>query len=161
MQLLMIYTISIASLTNCLQFLIACICYFMRNSFELNLKMKNFIKQIFTWWNRQTLGTFLYTIFRGKFVGKDEFGNKYFQSSKGKRWIIYKTQVEATKIPPRWYSWIHFMTDKNPNENIEKQYSWQLSHTENLTGTDKAYKPKGILTSENLEPNKKYDSWKP
>ena len=28
------------------------------------------IKQIFTWWNSQTLGTFLYTIFFGKFVGK-------------------------------------------------------------------------------------------
>ena len=24
------------------------------------------IKQIFTWWNSQTLGTFLYTLFNGK-----------------------------------------------------------------------------------------------
>ena len=41
------------------------------------------IKQIFTWWNRQTLGTFLKTIFFGKFVGKDTFGNKYYKSKKG------------------------------------------------------------------------------
>ena len=36
----------------------------------------NFLKQIFTWWHRQTLGTFIYTFFVGKFVGFDEFGNK-------------------------------------------------------------------------------------
>ena len=34
------------------------------------------LKIIFTWWNKLTLGTFLKTLFSGKFVGKDEFGNK-------------------------------------------------------------------------------------
>ena len=37
------------------------------------------LKVIFTWWNRQTLGTFLKTLFTGKFVGKDKFGNKYYK----------------------------------------------------------------------------------
>ena len=32
------------------------------------------LKAIFTWWNRQTFGTFLKTLFTGKYVGKDEFG---------------------------------------------------------------------------------------
>ena len=36
--------------------------------------MLNILKQIFTWWHRQTLGTFIYTFFVGKFVGFDEFG---------------------------------------------------------------------------------------
>ncbi len=30
----------------------------------------SFLKQIFTWWHRQTLGTFIYTLIIGKFVGK-------------------------------------------------------------------------------------------
>ena len=47
--------------------------------------MTLFFKQIFTWWNRQTEGTFLYTLFTGKYVGEDEFGNKYYLNSKGKR----------------------------------------------------------------------------
>ena len=38
--------------------------------------MINFLKQIFTWWHKQTLGTFIYTLFTGKLVGIDEFGNK-------------------------------------------------------------------------------------
>ena len=39
-----------------------------------------------------------YKLFSGKFVGQDEFGNKYYQNKKGKRWIIYKEQVDASKI---------------------------------------------------------------
>ena len=30
------------------------------------------LKIIFTWWNRQTFGTFLKTLFFGKYVGSDE-----------------------------------------------------------------------------------------
>ena len=49
----------------------------------------SFLKQIFTWWHKQTLGTFVYTLLAGKFVGEDEFGNKYYSNSKGKkRWVI-------------------------------------------------------------------------
>ena len=40
------------------------------------------IKQIFTWWHSQTVGTFLYTIFFGKLVGRDESGNKYYENRK-------------------------------------------------------------------------------
>ena len=32
-------------------------------------------KIIFTWSNKQTFGTFLKTLFPGKYVGKDKFGN--------------------------------------------------------------------------------------
>ena len=39
--------------------------------------MISFFKQIFTWWNKQTVGTFFYTLFTGKLVGKDDFGNKF------------------------------------------------------------------------------------
>ena len=40
------------------------------------------LKIIFTWWHRQTFGTFLKTLFLGKFVGSDEYGNKYYKSKK-------------------------------------------------------------------------------
>jgi len=122
----------------------------------------NFLKQIFTWWHRRTLGTFLYTLFLGRFVGKDSFGNKYYSNSKGKRWVIYSEIIEATKIPTEWHSWIHFLKDKVPNKDIKK-FSWQTSHKENLTGTNKAHKPKGSLSlTSNVNKNiKKYETWKP
>ena len=121
--------------------------------------MINFLKQIFTWWHKQTLGTFIYTLFTGKLIGLDQFGNKYYSNSKGKRWVIYKNKVESSKIPPEWHSWIHFTVRNVPSEDAKK-FSWQKQHQENLTGTNKAYKPEGSLSS-NLKKNiKKYETWK-
>ena len=121
--------------------------------------MINFLKQIFTWWHRQTLGTFIYTLFVGKFVGADEFGNKYYSNSRGKRWVIYKNSVEASKIPPEWYLWIHFLTKNKPSDNPNK-FPWQKKHRENLTGTKEAYKPEGSLASDSRQNIKKYETWK-
>ena len=121
--------------------------------------MINLFKQIFIWWNRQTIGTFIYTFLFGKFVGEDEFGNKYYTSRKGKRWVIYKNEVEASKIPPEWHLWIHFLTKERPKDNMKK-FSWQKKHSENLTGTNKAYKPEGSLIGKVKKNLKQYDSWK-
>jgi NADH dehydrogenase len=121
--------------------------------------MINLFKQIFIWWNRQTIETFIYTLFFGKFVGEDEFGNKYYNSTKGKRWVIYKNEVEASKIPPEWHMWIHFVKNKKPENDIKK-FSWQKKHSSNLTGTNKAYKPKGSLSSTLKNKTRHYDTWK-
>mgnify|MGYP006097134871 CR=1 FL=1 len=121
--------------------------------------MIKILKQLFTWWHKQTLGTFIYTLFYGKFVGKDKFGNKYYLSKSNKRWVIYKSNIEATRIPTQWYSWIHFLSNNLPATN-EKKYEWQKEHTENLTGTNKAFKRKGSLLSEKPGYKKRYESWK-
>ena len=119
----------------------------------------SFLKQIFTWWHKQTLGTFVYTLFAGKFVGMDEFGNKYYSSSKGKRWVIYKNYVESSKIPAEWHSWIHFLKSNKPSSETKK-FAWQKKHKENLTGTSEAYKPEGSLINNFKKNLKKYETWK-
>tara|TARA_B100000029_G_scaffold109955_1_gene101521 strand:- start:713 stop:1081 length:369 start_codon:yes stop_codon:yes gene_type:complete len=121
--------------------------------------MTSFLKQIFTWWNRQTVGTFIYTLFRGKFVGSDQFGNKYYSNTKGKRWVIYKNTVESSKIPPEWHLWIHSLVINKPKNNSNK-FPWQKEHEENLTGTTKAHKPEGSLAYDSKKNVKKYESWK-
>ena len=121
--------------------------------------MINLFKQVFIWWNRQTIGTFVYTLFTGKFVGNDEFGNKYYTNKKKKRWVIYKNEVEASKIPPEWHSWIHFLTHEIPSQDMQK-FLWQKKHVENLTGTNKAYRPEGSLVSKLKKNNKKYETWR-
>ncbi len=55
-----------------------------------------FLKQIFTWWHKQTIGTFIFTLFTGKLSGIDKFGNKYYTNSRGKRWVIYKDNIESS-----------------------------------------------------------------
>ena len=121
--------------------------------------MINLLKQIFTWWHKQTVGTFIYTLFTGKFAGSDQFGNKYYFNSKGKRWVIYKNSIEASKIPPEWHSWIHFLGTNKPSDKTKK-FSWQKQHEENLTGTKKAHKPDGSLASDLKKNMKKYEIWK-
>tara|TARA_B100001173_G_C15597693_1_gene383251 strand:+ start:18 stop:386 length:369 start_codon:yes stop_codon:yes gene_type:complete len=120
--------------------------------------MINFLKQIFTWWHKQTLGTFIYTLINGKYVGKDEFENKYYTNSEGKRWVIYKNLIESSKIPPEWHLWIHYMSQNKPSENTNK-YSWQKKYEENLTGTSKTYRPEGSLVNNSKKNTKKYDAW--
>ena len=119
--------------------------------------MLTIIKEIFTWWNRQTLGTRIFTTFFGKFVGKDEYGNKYYESKKGRRWVIYSGEVEASKIPNEWYSWIHFMKNKIENTHELKKYDWQKPHQSNQTGTKAAYYPN---KNKDNAINKKYKTWK-
>jgi len=116
-----------------------------------------FFKIIFSWWNGQTLGTFLHTLVFGNVVGEDQFGNKYYQDKNDtKRWVIYNGEVDASKIPVEWYSWIHFTPNKIEKDHNPKKYQWQKSHQANLTGTEKAYFP-----NKNKNANKKkYKTWK-
>ena len=117
------------------------------------------IKQIFTWWNSQTLGTFLYTIVFGKLIGKDEFGNIYYQNKNGKRWVIYNGEINASKITSDWFSWIHHTTNVVPDDNKKKKYAWQKPHKDNKTGTKESYRPNRI--GKNTKDFKKYENWNP
>ena len=112
---------------------------------------------IFTWWNKQTFGTFLKTLFYGTFVGKDDYGNKYYKSKKNERWVIYSNNIEATKITSDWYLWMHHTIDKIPDENDKTKYLWQKKHLENQTGTKNSHKPTKI-NKDNIK--KKYETWK-
>ena len=113
-------------------------------------------KIFFTWWNKATLGTFLKTLFFGKYVGSDEHGNKYYKNKKDDRWVVYSKNIESTKITSDWYLWMHHTIDNIP-EKKEKKYSWQKKHQENQTGTDKSFQLVKIRKN-NLK--KKYETWK-
>ena len=113
---------------------------------------------LFTWWNSQTFGTFLITLFFGIYVGQDKFGNKYYKNKKNERWVVYNKEVEATKINSDWYLWMHHTIDRIPTDNDTKnKYKWQKDHLENKTGTIDRYKPIKIKKDQN---KKKYESWK-
>ena len=118
--------------------------------------MLTFFKKFFVWWNQETLWTKLQTFFFGKLVCKDSFGNKYYESRSGKRWVIYKGEIDASKIPIEWYSWIHFIHNKIENFHDLKKYDWQKPHQSNQTGTENSYHP----NKNNNEIDKKYKNWK-
>ena len=118
--------------------------------------MLTLFKKIFIWWNQETLGTKLKTIFYGKLAGKDTSGNKYYESKSGKRWVIYNDEIDASKIPTEWYSWMHFTNNRIENNHELNKYDWQKPHQSNQTGTENAYH-----TNKNNDPiKKKYTIWK-
>ncbi len=81
---------------------------------------------------------------------------KYYESTNGKRWVIYADTIDASKIPVEWFSWIHYTKNKIEKDHNLEKYSWQKPHQSNLTGTDEAYYP-----NKNKNGNKKkYSSWK-
>jgi NADH:ubiquinone oxidoreductase subunit len=130
--------------------------------------MKNFLLQFFTWWNGQTLGTRFHTWRYGTEVGRDEFGNVYYQGgtdSEGRtrRWVIYADLTEASAIPPGWHGWIHHRVDVAPSQEKYTPREWQKPHLPNLTGSAAAYRPKGSLLSGRHRPQVTgdYDAWTP
>ena len=115
------------------------------------------LKLIFTWWHKQTLGTFFKTLLTGKLVGKDNFGNKYYKNKNDERWVVYSNEIDATKITSEWYLWMHHTTNNVPTPQKDiKKYAWQKDHKENKTGTNERYKPIKIVKD---KVNKKYESW--
>ena len=91
----------------------------------------------------------LHTSLYGKFVGKDQLGNKYYSakprknSKRQRRWVIYTGEAEASMVPPEWHGWLHSQTDKVPPMENRNRKSWQLPHLPNQTGTAGAYLPPG------------------
>ena len=81
------------------------------------------------------------TIFFGKFVGKDDFGNKYYESKNGKRWVIYSDEIDAHQ--KYLLNGIHgyILLQIKLKKIMTLKYNWQKPHQPNLTGTDKAYYP--------------------
>lgn len=92
-------------------------------------------------------GTYLFTLAKGKLIGQDPEGNRYYvernppKTRREKRWVIFKGDVEASCIPPEWHAWLHY-TSQAPLTGAQRQ-SWQKPHEANHTGTKTAYLPPG------------------
>ncbi|MEQ9115870.1 MAG: NADH-ubiquinone oxidoreductase subunit NDUFA12 family protein [Rickettsiales bacterium] len=98
-----------------------------------------------------SLSTKINLFFNYKKYGVDKFGNKYFIAKKEdrvlkkkKRMVWYNGDAEATKVPPVWHAWLHYMIDDVDNADLN--YSWQKGYLPNLTGTDLAYRPPGHVS---------------
>jgi NADH:ubiquinone oxidoreductase subunit len=95
-----------------------------------------------------SIGTRLFTYFRGQSVGRDAIGNRYFEEKvhrpgqqRRRRWVMYVGAEEASAVPPEWHAWLHYTTDAPIADSARK--SWQKPHEPNLTGTGGGYRPPG------------------
>ena len=132
----------------------------------------SFIVRFFTWWNRSTLSTAIYTLLMGERVGEDEFGNVYYRTKGGRkdralgfdrRWVIYNGYAEGSATPPGWYGWLHHTVDTPPTKESYTPKDWELPFQENMTGTPQAYRPPGSLLASGQRPpaGGDYSAWRP
>jgi len=116
-----------------------------------------------------TMTTRLFSFFHGKFVGKDQFGNRYYtergakKKAHAKRWVIYNGRAEPSKVTPEWHGWLHYTQDTPPTERTTIPRQWEQAPIPNLTGTKGAYLPPGhISKGGNRAPTTAdYEAWKP
>ena len=130
----------------------------------------DFISNIFSWWGSSTWGV-SWTIFKnGSFVGSDDYGNKYYEQITGigphgmpRRWVTYKDNAEAYKVPAEWHGWLHHTFREPPTRENYNYKPWQKKHVMNMTGTTSAYRPSGsILTSSGYKSKaSNYKPWRP
>ncbi len=129
-----------------------------------------FLKQFFTWWSGQTIGTRFYTWRKGERVGQDELGNTYYRAKSAlpdsipeRRWVIYSGYSEASQVPPGWHGWMHHRVDTPPSQEKYEAREWQLPHQENLTGSAGAYHPPGSIAvgGKPRAVAADYQAWKP
>ena len=103
-------------------------------------------KNIFTWWEGATFGTFIYSKRFGRKVGSDELGNAYFEGRKhGRRWVMYQGSNDVSRVPPEWYAWLTRQIDGVPDESLPPPPRYLKPAVPNLTGTPSAYRPSGAL----------------
>ena len=130
-----------------------------------------FLKQLFTWWNGQTLNTRFYTWRKGEQVGTDQAGNRYYRAKSalprvdsraplGDLQRLFGSLRRAARL-----AWL----DASPRRPAAT--GWRLSGRANgksriianQTGTANAYRPPGSIVS-GAKPAARaadYSAWKP
>lgn len=115
------------------------------------------------------IGTLISTWLRGRYVGRDEFGNRYFEQRRkdkdylrARRWVIYNGLPEPSKVPAHWHGWLHY-TLEQPIPEASHRYGWQKPHVPNLTGTQGRYLPAGHIakTGQRAKATADYQPWTP
>ena len=126
--------------------------------------------EIFSWWGGNTWGTRLWTWRQGRYIGGDEFGNRYYEQRSGvgpigrpRRWVIYKDLSEPTLVPPEWHGWLHYTFDTPPTEERYRPRPWEKAPRMNMTGTPEAYRPSGSIlgSAERPKATGDYKPWRP
>ncbi len=121
-----------------------------------------FILSLITWYHAETLGTRLFTRFRGVKVGEDDQGNRYFRNADdSKRWVLYAGEPVASKVPSEWHGWLHRTFQDTPKDDPLPHKAWEKPHHDNLSGTADAYLPAGSMRRANPVERADYEAWQP
>ncbi|MFN7173812.1 MAG: NADH:ubiquinone oxidoreductase subunit NDUFA12 [Thermaurantiacus tibetensis] len=122
------------------------------------------LSMLFTWWRGPTLGTAMFTRSKGREVGRDGFGNVYYETADGsRRWVIYAGENDSSQVPPEWHLWLHRTRRDPPTTAPLTVRPWERAWRPNPTGTPFAERPAGALEAGGRRAPAKadYRAWTP
>lgn len=105
-----------------------------------------------------------------RYIGEDQAGNRYYEAKARvgykhpRRYVRYKTSIEATNVPPEWHGWLHYQSDVIPAGRAQTyRREWQKPYEPNMTGTHQAYRPPGHILSggKRAKATGDYEPWMP
>lgn len=116
-----------------------------------------------------TIGTRLFTMFRGRLIGTDADGRAYYQDKRIsragapplRRWVIYRPGEDPSAVPAEWWNWLHYADDAPLPASVRKP--WQLPFQPNHTGDAAGYHPPGsdYNGGQRRASSGDYESWTP
>jgi NADH:ubiquinone oxidoreductase subunit len=77
--------------------------------------------------------------------------------------VLYNGAADASRIPPEWHAWLHFITPEPPSTAPLPVKPWEREHLPNLTGTPDAHRPPGSLAGQPVRSavSGGYQAWRP
>ena len=125
--------------------------------------------EIFSWWGGNTWSNRIYTAVRGRLVGTDAAGNRYYVQSRGigplgvpRRWVIYRKSPRLRRCRPNGTAGCT-SGRVPPTKEDYKPRPWEKPHRMNMTGTPEAYRPPGSILGSGQRPEATgdYKPWQP
>jgi NADH:ubiquinone oxidoreductase subunit len=105
--------------------------------------------------------------FKGKFVGNDSLGNRYYEEKpksvydgrQQRRWVIYKSKYDVSNVPPEWHAWLHYRADKPLNGEVFNLPPNQSQLTE--TNTPGTVDENNKVVKLDIKMKRSYQPWIP
>lgn len=116
------------------------------------------------------IGTRINTWLNGREIGRDAFGNIYYEDKRARsdavargakrRWVIFKSGEDASVVPPEWHAWLHYTVDA---PLAAPARPWIKPHQVNPTGTADSYRPAGhdYAGGKRAAATGDYEAWTP
>jgi NADH:ubiquinone oxidoreductase subunit len=88
------------------------------------------------------IATWLFTLLKGRQVGSDAAGNRYFierESRAGsgvrlRRWVLYPGAAHEASLPAGWQAWLHYPNGAANEESA--RFPWQKPRNRTTAADD-------------------------
>ena len=131
----------------------------------------NLLKAIFTWWTGSHDRSHAPDQKRRRVGGRGRSRDRYYETvdkkwnydGRNRRFVIYNGYADASRVGSDWHGWLHHTFAEPPTRAPLARRAWERNHQPNLTGTLRAWRPRGSIArgGERAPASGDYQPWTP